>query len=63
MSTPTIPEVDPHDTPEYQAFVEECAKECHCSDGPCDSCLSGGPCDGWFKDPYDRYRFYEEGDE
>ena len=35
----------PSEGEEYQKFVEEMAKDCLCADGPCDSCLSGAPCD------------------
>lgn len=37
---------DPFDQPEYQDFVEECAKGCMCENAPCDGCLAGGVCDG-----------------
>lgn len=31
---------------EYQAFIEECLKHCHCEiDQPCDGVMAGGPCD------------------
>lgn len=43
------PYVDPYDTPEYAAFVEEMAKHCHCEPldrRPCDGVLAGGLCDG-----------------
>ena len=38
---------NPHDSPEYQAFVEEMAKTCKCCPElrPCDGCLAGGICD------------------
>ena len=36
----------PHDDPDYQAWVEELAKECACSgDRPCDGLMAGGLCD------------------
>ena len=36
---------DYSDSPEYQAFVEEQAKYCRCTRGPCDGVLAGGMCD------------------
>lgn len=33
------------DSPDYQAFVEDVAKYCRCSHGPCDGVLAGGMCD------------------
>lgn len=31
---------------QYQKYVEECAKDCHCEvDKPCDGVLAGGICD------------------
>jgi hypothetical protein len=33
------------DDPDYQAFVQEQAKYCRCTRGPCDGVLAGGPCD------------------
>lgn len=47
---------DPYDTPEYQAFVEDMAKHCHClplDRRPCDGVLAGGPCDGFGYDAND----------
>ncbi len=43
-------EPDMHDTPEYQAFVEESAKHCVCCEycgnsRPCDPVLAGGSCE------------------
>lgn len=43
-------EVDPYHTPEYAAFVDEMAKHCHCTHGPCDGVLVGGLCDGIVED-------------
>lgn len=43
------PSKDPTDDPEYQKFVEEMSKHCHCQpphDFPCAGVLAGGPCDG-----------------
>ena len=37
-------EENPYDTPEYQIFVEECAKHCMCHPAslrPCDGALCG----------------------
>lgn len=42
-------ESDPYQSEEYQKFVEESAKECHCHPDcgrPCDGVLAGGLCDG-----------------
>lgn len=39
-------EIDPHDTPEYDAYVEKCAATCDATDRPCGACLAGGICDG-----------------
>lgn len=50
------PWVDYAMTPEYQAFVNECVKYCHCShDQPCDGVLVGGICDNlqWTNDHQD----------
>ena len=33
------------DRDDYQVFVEEHAKHCRCSNGPCDGVLAGGTCD------------------
>lgn len=45
MNAPT-PEPDPHDSPEYQAFVESMVPFCHCAQNrPCDGVLAGGICD------------------
>lgn len=39
-------EIDPRDTPEYQAFVESMVKYCRCEfDRPCEGVLCGGLCD------------------
>jgi hypothetical protein len=40
-------DVDPQESEEYQRFVEESAKFCHCDaeHKPCDGVLSGGICD------------------
>lgn len=38
-------DTDIADDPEYQQFVQEQAKHCRCSHGPCDGVLAGGPCD------------------
>lgn len=48
MNVPQAEEQNPYDTPEYQAFVEEMAKDCKCYPlevRPCDGLLAGGPCD------------------
>lgn len=44
MSGPIIE--DPYQSEDYQKFVEEISKTCDADDSPCDSCLSGGICDG-----------------
>jgi len=36
---------DDHDTPEYHAFLAECAKHCRCTHSICDGVLAGGMCD------------------
>lgn len=39
---------NPYDSPEYQKFVEEMARECKCEppgERPCDGILAGGLCD------------------
>jgi hypothetical protein len=45
---------DERDTPEYHAFVEECAKHCTCDEEmrPCDSCLAGGICDDFHREDF-----------
>ena len=40
------PSPEPQEDEAYQAYIAECAKDCHCEvDGPCDGVLAGGPCD------------------
>jgi len=41
----TADDTDIADDPDCQAFVQEQAKHCRCSHGPCDGVLAGGPCD------------------
>jgi hypothetical protein len=41
----SVEDTDIADDPDYQAFVQEQAKHCRCSHGPCDGVLAGGPCD------------------
>lgn len=36
---------DPSQDPNYQRWIEELAKHCRCSCGPCDGLMSGGICD------------------
>lgn len=58
----TLPE-DPYDTPEYQAFVEEMAKHCHCEPvhrRPCDGVLAGGMCDDMRNEREDLVKFDED---
>lgn len=39
--------MNPYETKEYQAFVDEMVKHCWCDgDRPCDGVLAGGLCDG-----------------
>ena len=35
------------------AFMEEMAKHCRCTSGPCDGVLAGGMCDEFIDDPDD----------
>lgn len=45
-NTPYVPSwLIEEQTPEYQAFLAECAKHCHCSMTICESVLAGGPCE------------------
>lgn len=40
---------DPSEDPNYQAWLEELAKQCRCNPGslrPCDGLMAGGMCDG-----------------
>ncbi len=43
-------EEDWRDSPEYQAFLESCAKECRCTHSICDGVLAGGLCDELIED-------------
>lgn len=48
-STVSVTDQDPYESAEYQRFVEESAKDCHCRHPyacPCDGVLAGGLCDG-----------------
>lgn len=61
LSAAAEPEPGPYDTPEYLAFVEDCAKHCRCTHTVCDGVLSSGICDEIIEeDDYDRER-EEEG--
>ena len=58
---PPESEVDPFQTPEYQAFVESMVPFCHCSERnrPCDGVLAGGLCDGINDDEDEMREAYE----
>lgn len=55
---------DPFESAEYQKFVEEMAKHCHCSPRhrPCDGVLAGGLCDR-ITDDRDDYHCDLDGEE
>lgn len=52
------------DDPEYQRFVAEQAKHCHCRPGncPCDGVLAGGMCDDIQDDPDEEYEIEDQAD-
>ena len=61
-STPARCSADPTDDVAYQRFVEDMAKDCHCSqpyDRPCAGVLAGGICDDLGNDEQDSPDFGE----
>lgn len=47
---------DPYfNNPDYDAFIAEIAKHCHCADShrPCDGVAAGGFCDNWQDDEHE----------
>jgi hypothetical protein len=46
-------DVDPYQSEDYQRYLAECAKHCHCDHDICDSVLAGGPCEGRIRDEPD----------
>ena len=56
-------EEDWRDSPEYQAFLEACAKECRCTHSICDGVLAGGLCDEIIEDDRDEDNYPREEDD
>ncbi len=55
--SPSAIEKDPFQSEEYQFFIAEMAKTCEADNGPCDSCLAGGSCDGPTRPNFDDEEF------
>lgn len=53
MSTTIETEQDPYQSDDYQRFLAECAKHCHCDYDICDSVLAGAPCEYRIRDQLD----------
>ena len=49
-----------YDTPEYQAFLAECAKHCRCTHDICEAVMAGAPCDERIEDDRDDYRYEDD---
>ncbi len=44
---------DPYQSDDYQKFLGEAAKHCHCDNDICDSVLAGGLCEGRIANDHD----------